>query len=213
MKFAACHRRFLKAILFAASFFFALESPAPGAIEKGDPYGMVLAEFGKPESEIMAGSVQILVYDTLRVKIKDDKVFAVEKVKFYPTGSKSGGAPSHPTPKIYARKVVEIRNDGMQENIRRLIVPGKVTIVDFFADWCGPCRSMDPKLKKLAETNPDVYLRKVDIVNWQSPIVKQMGITFVPNVAVYDGSGKLMGKPTSRYSDIANQVRTASRRL
>ncbi len=205
--------RTLKSLALFIALLAFFVNPSRAALEKGDSYDDVLMHFGKPQSEMIVGSFKVLVYDSLRVKMKDQTVFSVENVKFYPTGSSDSGKGSHPSPKIHASKVIEIRNDGIQENIRKLIVPGKVTIIDFFADWCGPCRTMDPKLKKLAISHPDVYLRKVDIVNWQSPIVKQMGITFVPNVAVYDGSGNLMGKPTSRYRDIAKHVGTATQRL
>ena len=38
-----------------------------------------------------------------------------------------------------------------------------VTLVDFYADWCGPCKMMAPVLESVAEERPDVAIAKVNI--------------------------------------------------
>jgi thioredoxin 1 len=40
-----------------------------------------------------------------------------------------------------------------------------VTVVDFYADWCGPCKQLSPSLEQMARTDPEIALRKIDIVN------------------------------------------------
>ncbi|KAL4217218.1 hypothetical protein ACF0H5_023670 [Mactra antiquata] len=40
---------------------------------------------------------------------------------------------------------------------------GKVVVVDFSADWCGPCKMIAPKFAAIAEENPDIVFIKVDV--------------------------------------------------
>ena len=44
-------------------------------------------------------------------------------------------------------------------------VPGKVTLVYFHADWCGPCRQVTPALEKMAAADAEIALRKIDVTN------------------------------------------------
>ena len=94
-------------------------------------------------------------------------------------------------------------------DMNQVLVSGKVTVVDFYADWCGPCRVISPKLQQLASQNGDVELRKIDIVNWGSPVAKQFGLRSIPNIRVYDRHGKLVGQPTSRIAEVKKNVQQA----
>lgn len=88
---------------------------------------------------------------------------------------------------------VEVISHGSQVNINQHLALGSVTVVDFYADWCGPCRQLSPSLEQMARTDPDIALRKIDIVNWRTAVVQQFSIHSIPQVNVYDRSGRLVG--------------------
>ncbi len=88
---------------------------------------------------------------------------------------------------------VEVISHGAQVDIARHLALGNVTVVDFYADWCGPCKQLSPSLEQMARTDPEVALRKIDIVNWKTPVVRQFNIHSVPQVNVYNRGGRLVG--------------------
>jgi len=88
---------------------------------------------------------------------------------------------------------VEVISHGTEVDIAKHVALGNVTVVDFYADWCGPCKQLSPSLEQMARTDPEVALRKIDIVNWKTPVVRQFNIHSVPQVNVYNRGGRLVG--------------------
>ncbi len=68
---------------------------------------------------------------------------------------------------------------------------GKITIVDFYADWCGPCRKIGPVLEKIAASNPDIALQKVNIDKHRD-LVQEYNITGIPHIIIYDKEGDVV---------------------
>ena len=88
---------------------------------------------------------------------------------------------------------VEVISHGGQVNINQHLALGNVTVVDFYADWCGPCRQLAPSLDQLARSDPEIALRKIDIVNWKMPVARQFNVHSIPQVNVYNRGGSLVG--------------------
>jgi thiol-disulfide isomerase/thioredoxin len=78
-------------------------------------------------------------------------------------------------------------------------VNGKLTLFDFYADWCGPCRALEPAVARLAESHPEqLAVRKVDISNWNTPVASQYGIRSIPHLKLYGPDGRLIVEGDAR---------------
>jgi thiol-disulfide isomerase/thioredoxin len=74
-------------------------------------------------------------------------------------------------------------------------VAGKITVYDFYADWCAPCRILSPALEDLANEHPEeLALRKVDVVGWESEAAVGQEIEFLPYLAVVDADGQVVAE-------------------
>jgi thioredoxin 1 len=88
---------------------------------------------------------------------------------------------------------IEVIGHGAQVDITKHLSLGNVTIVDFYADWCGPCKQISPALEQMAKTDPEIALRKIDIVNWTTAVVKQYNVHSIPQINIYGRTGRLVG--------------------
>jgi thiol-disulfide isomerase/thioredoxin len=108
-----------------------------------------------------------------------------------------------------ASQIRIISNQGERVDLASLLPDGKVTIVDFFAPWCGPCRQISPVLEKMAHDDPAIALVKIDIVNWGTPVATQFGLNAIPNMRVFDRNKHQVGEASSSVDAVAQCVRKA----
>jgi copper chaperone CopZ len=95
--------------------------------------------------------------------------------------------------------IVEYK-DGRRVDVTRIMAPGKITIVDFYGQWCGPCRVLETRLQHLMRGKKNLALRRVDIGKWDNEAAKQATREFqaeaLPYIRVYDANGKFTGSVT-----------------
>jgi thiol-disulfide isomerase/thioredoxin len=103
-------------------------------------------------------------------------------------------APPQPPDGADYRRIVEAGQD--VPSLEPHVVRGKVTIFDFYADWCGPCRRVDEHVFAMLKTRTDVAYRKLNIVSWETPLARHYlsGVPSLPFVVVYGKDGKPAGK-------------------
>jgi thiol-disulfide isomerase/thioredoxin len=71
-------------------------------------------------------------------------------------------------------------------------VAGKVTVFDFYADWCAPCRKVDAHMFTLLNQRPDIAYRKLNVVSWDTPLAKRYlaGVPNLPHLVIYGRDGR-----------------------
>lgn len=62
------------------------------------------------------------------------------------------------------------------------IIKDDITIVDFYATWCGPCRMLSPVLEEIS--NENIKVIKVDIDKFEE-LTREFGIMSVPTIQIY----------------------------
>jgi thioredoxin 1 len=95
-----------------------------------------------------------------------------------------------------------------EENFHNFVKENEVAFIDFYASWCGPCRSMMPSVDALAnELSGRVSFAKVDID--QSPkLANEFSIMSIPTIIIFRNGvqeEKLVGAQTKQ--ELAEKLR------
>ena len=66
----------------------------------------------------------------------------------------------------------------------------KAVLVDFYADWCGPCRMQSPIVEEIANENDDIIVGKLNVDEYQDVAIKYH-VQSIPTLLVFK-EGKLV---------------------
>lgn len=70
-----------------------------------------------------------------------------------------------------------------QNNFYEVKSSSKRVLLDFYADWCGPCRMMSPIVDEIAQENPQYLVAKIN-VDTQVQLAQEFGVTTIPTLVV-----------------------------
>lgn len=77
-------------------------------------------------------------------------------------------------------------------NFEKIKNSEKVVLLDFYADWCGPCRMVGPVIEEIAEERADIVVGKVN-VDEEDELAGQFGVFSIPTLVVMKG-GKIVSQ-------------------
>ena len=79
-----------------------------------------------------------------------------------------------------------------KDNFDSVIFSDKPTLVDFYADWCGPCRMVAPTVEEISAERADINVVKVNVDD--SPeLAIRYGVSSIPTLLVFK-AGELVSR-------------------
>ncbi|MGF1667493.1 MAG: thioredoxin [Acidimicrobiia bacterium] len=101
---------------------------------------------------------------------------------------------------------VELTLDSFEETI----TGNDTVVVDFWASWCGPCRSFAPTFEQASERNPEIVFGKVNTEE-QQQLAQEFGIRSIPTLMVFRDQILLYSQPGAlpapAFDDLISQVK------
>lgn len=83
--------------------------------------------------------------------------------------------------------IIEIREDEFEKEVLK---SEKKVLVDFYANWCGPCKMLRPVLSSVAETHDDVKVVSIDVDEAEN-LAMSYGISSIPCVIKFKDGNEL----------------------
>lgn len=79
-----------------------------------------------------------------------------------------------------------------ENNFEEIKNGSKTVLIDFYADWCGPCKMVSPIVDKIAEEHPEYIVGKVNVDD-EPDLAESYGVMSIPTLVVLKG-GEIAAK-------------------
>lgn len=81
-----------------------------------------------------------------------------------------------------------------------------IVLLDFYADWCGPCKRLNPILEKISEENKDINIFKIN-VDKENNLAAKFKIRNIPLIIIYNNGQQVLSLPgLNSYEKIMSEI-------
>lgn len=95
--------------------------------------------------------------------------------------------------------------DLTKENFQAVVETNELVILDFWAEWCGPCKRFAPIFSKVSEKYPDVIFGKID-TEAEQELAGHFRIQSIPTIMVIKDSQIIFSQPGALNEEILEQI-------
>lgn len=79
-------------------------------------------------------------------------------------------------------EIMKVSNENFEEEVMK---SDKKVLIDFYADWCGPCQTLSPIVGEVAKENDNIKVVKINI-DEEIALATKYGITSIPTLVVVE---------------------------
>ena len=76
--------------------------------------------------------------------------------------------------------VIEINNENFEQEVLK---SNKTVLIDFYAEWCGPCQMLSPIVEQVAQENDNIKVVKIN-VDENPNLASEFGIKAIPTLVI-----------------------------
>ena len=105
---------------------------------------------------------------------------------------------------ISSMDILEVMSENFQKEV---LESEKTVLIDFYADWCGPCKMLSPIVQEVASENDDIKVVKVNIDNEQDLAIKYSVMSIPTLIVIKNGEVENMSVGLISKDEILNLIK------